>query len=728
MAFNSSNKDLYRQYLYQNNMIDPTGDDYTDPHPAFLNAVGQSTSQASGPFDIPEGWQSSYQSTGNQENKKAKKKIEVSMTDEVLEKKDTSIDEKGDTTTIIEKTNLDETWNGSSIADNVLSFLGFGSANAEDPPQSLETPIPTEANASFTGDGFPYVDDSNNLVPKYITDGSGATILNPEWTEETGETRETREQDELNSAIRRTDQVTTQEAWENMQTLNPLYTEGDLVYDEETDTFALPNGRRIGDKIPLAEMFKAEVEKIRAKRKIEEAGLLDTTELPIVGANNKQVEKAIETIIEENPKGIDELNHFATWADGVSDAESQRAAKEYLEELKDEPTVKDRYKKAMAIAFAAMLFGDDFATAMNTGMGVIADDYATEAAEDKAESDAQIALNKKISEEMRALNIDDYKSERDSAESLTNSILLANHKAKIKAIEDGITYKSELHKENVAEGQKIMASIKASMAGDDAVMNFMNRNDMDGEMSGLLEVLQPAPNGLAPKGFVVDWNEPSQRTALSGILNKWIRERVRFGDNAAPLAAYASEMFVKTDLEEFAGIDPQLIAPTYAHLESRPFVGPVKEDGTREQHYVNMDNLDILHQGTKTGTEMTLKLGKEIQRLGGGDGGLGEKWTTALLWKDFQDFKKQSYASKGKLLDDPFTKMEKIAYNKGVGPFTQFVLVHLAGNNMLNDRTIGMNFDSSLKGESLEVQNAALKSYLDTGEYDLAKVKAAMKK
>ena len=147
------------------------------------------------------------------------------------------------------------------------------------------------------------------------------------------------------------------------------------------------------------------------------------------------------------------------------------------------------------------------------------------------------------------------------------------------------------------------------MAGDDAVMNFMNRNDMDGEMTGLLDVLQ----NQAPAGFEVDLNNYSQRTALGGVLNKWIRERVRFGDNAAPLSAYASELFIKTDLEEFAGIDPQLIAPTYAHLQSKPFVGPVKKDGTREQHFVNMDNLDLVHNGTKTGTEMTMKLGKQIE-------------------------------------------------------------------------------------------------------------------
>ena len=87
----------------------------------------------------------------------------------------------------------------------------------------------------------------------------------------------------------------------------------------------------------------------------------DTSELKknlddIPWAENKGlVLDSIKTLQEEDPSGeaIKTINNFAEWADEVSDEESQAAAEAYLEDLANQPTVNDRFKKAMAIAFAA---------------------------------------------------------------------------------------------------------------------------------------------------------------------------------------------------------------------------------------------------------------------------------------------------------------------------------------------------------------------------------------
>ena len=329
---------------------------------------------------------------------------------------------------------------------------------------------------------------------------------------------------------------------------------------------------------------------------------------------------------------------------------------------------------------------------------------------------------KKLSEEDRALErsvlLADYNSKRDAEESLYNSVQLANHNANIKALEEQAKAGAKRQKDNMDAGTKIMDSIKTSMGGDDSIQTFMNRNDMDGEMSGLISVLETQ----SPDGFSLNFNNAEQRHAISGVLNKWVRERSQYGEGSAPLAAYAQEFFIKTELEEFAGIDPIHIAPSRAQLEARPVIGM---EGREENLYVEMNNLP---NGTRDGTMNTLKLGKKIKDLGAQ--GLGEKGVTALLWKDYQDFKRQSYENfKEKKVkvgqDDAFTTMQRIAYNKGWGPFTQFVLVNMAGK--LNADNIGMNFDTALKGESEEVQDIAMTNYMTNGSYNLEQIKSQLK-
>ena len=142
-------------------------------------------------------------------------------------------------------------------------------------------------------------------------------------------------------------------------------------------------------------------------------------------------------------------------------------------------------------------------------------------------------------------------------------------------------------------------------------------------------------------------------------------------------------------------------------------------DGVRTKQ-VYVGNSQELGPLIKAGTEATQQLGTEIEKLGAS--GLGERGTTILLYKDYTDFMKQSF-DKG---DGVFETMEKVAYQKGWGPFTQFVLVHM--KNKLTLDNIGKNFDSLLANESEEIDVRALKMYMETGAYDLEQIKRELNK
>ena len=151
-------------------------------------------------------------------------------------------------------------------------------------------------------------------------------------------------------------------------------------------------------------------------------------------ANDKLKYDSINTLAKEDPEKIKVLNHFASWMEdeNVSDADSLRAAEDYLENLKNEPTVHDRVKKAMAIAFAAMLFGDDLTTAMNTGFGVVDDDYIAEATAEAAAAATNAELQKTVAKEYRANVESDRRKARDFAYDMAK---LKNEQG-VKAAED----------------------------------------------------------------------------------------------------------------------------------------------------------------------------------------------------------------------------------------------------------------------------------------------------
>jgi hypothetical protein len=76
-----------------------------------------------------------------------------------------------------------------------------------------------------------------------------------------------------------------------------------------------------------------------------------------------------------------------------------------------------------------------------------------------------------------------------------------------------------------------------------------------------------------------------------------------------------------------------------------------------------------------------------------------------------------------------FKHMQQIAYQKGWGPFTHFVNVVLGEKGpTAYDENLGMNYDSDLIGQSEAISNAAIKSFLETGTYDLEAIKEQLKK
>ncbi len=662
-----------------------------------------------------------------------KAKFEVSIAnDGAIETKSQTTMSNGDTTEIKNKTQNDT---DQSILDTVLATLGIGEAKASTDSGSfitstdqLETPAPAGVYESD------YFDDvsgelikssaidpkQDNLTsglfdgtynsdlyenPKYVLDGSGAFVPNPNYDPEAG-------QGAKSSAY-------------------PDTPEGDLnriisktPYDEVQSVLAALE--KDTDTPVTAESFKAELERQKKLQEISTSSILDTTEVPIVTedkskatekekeATEDMVQEAVKVIASEQPNELTRLNDFALWADGVSDDQAIREAEAVLEQIANAPTVTDRFKKAMGVAFGAMLFGDDFVTAMNTGLGVVADDYSAEATAAQEARDAQIELQQEIAKEQRALQNDlfkaDYNSSRDAQEAITK--MIAEYEMKLPEKERNAA--AARMKENIEAGRVIMEDTINSIGEDKA--NFIN---LDGEWTGLLVALEESK----PAGFAVDVTDPVQRTALNGVFTKYITEQRAYGNKSAPLASYAQEFFIKNELREFTegmgAIDPNLISPTREYLENRPFVGPMNENGVRTKQ-VYVGNSNELGPLIKDGVENTQKLGAEIQKLGAS--GLGERGTTILLYKDYTDFMKQSF-DRG---DGAFEKMETIAYQKGWGPFTQFVLVNM--KNKLTLDNIGKNFDSLLANESEEVEVRALKMYMETGAYDLEQIKRELNK
>ena len=387
------------------------------------------------------------------------------------------------------------------------------------------------------------------------------------------------------------------------------------------------------------------------------------------------LEKVVNAIKEEDPSGkaIETLNDFATWADTVPDEVAIREAETYLQGLKDSPTVSQRFRKAMAIAMMAMLFGDDFTTAMNTGFEVVADDYAAEAAAEKEIRDAQIALDKEIAKEERAFKRDNLKSHRDYIEQLN----LEKFKLGAKALEEAEKAEALIGTNNQKTINDMADDFWKSLPDVDSKKPYLGIN-FQGEMAGALDWLN---NNV---GFRIDFaNNPDQVYAFNNTFQEWMEDMKNF-PGTPRFEVYVRDMFIKSELSQYKPLNPDLISPSMSYLDK-----------------VKVDPKDVNHRSVK---ESVSTLNEHIQDWAEILG--AEKYSIGLMTKDFEDFRKN--------FPTEFGVLKKSADAKGEGVFTRFV------NSKLADAgSLGMNYDLEAKGKTAPEIAALIRAEMekiDTGK------------
>ena len=409
------------------------------------------------------------------------------------------------------------------------------------------------------------------------------------------------------------------------------------------------------------------------------------------GKNDKANEKlkydSINTLAKEDPEKIKVLNRFASWMEdeNVSDAESLRAAEDYLENLRNEPTVHDRVKKAMAIAFAAMLFGDDLTTAMNTGFGVVADDYAAEEAAEAAEAEAAAALQKTLATEARANAEWDRRKiineELDYAKWLRENKLTESKEAKAEA--EAITSGNFNYIKD--RSNSYWNSIKGTKAAD----KFNNINDFQIQMDRAYDWMNRNWKGL------IDFeNNVDQRVGFEDAFAKWMRDKQIF--DAPAFENYIQDAFIKIkfaagkDGSDATYIEPSLIAPTAQYLS-------------------DINKYD--EKTVKRGKESVAKLYNKVESQVIPDVGT-EKHALMLLKKDFNDFKNYEFDGTPVPEDEVsarYAKLLKDANDVGEGVFTRFVLQNLPPKSIW-----GYGYDPEAKGKSAKQLGIMAKKYLES--------------
>ena len=415
---------------------------------------------------------------------------------------------------------------------------------------------------------------------------------------------------------------------------------------------------------------------------------------------------ALKEIKETDPtgKGIDTLNAFADWADTHTDQEAEREAEIYLQSLKDSPSVDSKFRKAMAIAMMGMLFGDDFTTAMNTGFGVVADDYAAEALAAKTQAEA----NEVLAKEQRKFAYETLGSERDFAE----QVALKGMEQDASTVKERKAAESKRLKDNVELGAKVLSEmIESVKAHPKYQMSGLAGQSVTQQMSGFMDEIESS----SPDGFKLDLYNNKQMYAMSGALENFIHQSLHYDKLGAPDAkSYASEMFTKLEVEKYTDISPNIISPSASLLNgagtgeaNKVRLTKIKGEETAPTHYVDPNVLREKYQGTRNGHKQTIRLGETVTALAGlksaAGNVMGEQTALILLKKDYDDFLR--------FQPESFRRNERMAYSAGVGPFTRFVLTELAGKT--ND-TIGINFDTVLQNSSITDRNTVLSGYIKT--------------
>jgi len=380
-----------------------------------------------------------------------------------------------------------------------------------------------------------------------------------------------------------------------------------------------------------------------------------------------KVIEAVKIIKEEDPTGIalTTLNDFATYADTVTNKEAVASAKQYLQELKDSPTVTSRFRKAMAIGMLAMLFGDDFTTAMNTGFGVVADDYEKEETEAAAKASAEAALQKTIATEKRAAAEWDRRTVID-AQIAYNKELRATNGTRNK---ESLAAQQKISSDNFSYIQDRADKYWKGLS-DKAKDKFKNVNDFQIQMDQAMDWMTRNWTGQVDFG-----NSTNQRVAFENAFSVWMQEKQMF--DTAGFQTYIQDAFIKQKFTDDATyIEPSLISPDRNTLI---------EEGKYSQTKAT--------RARKSVAALYTKLNDQIIPIVG-----NEKHALMLLKKDFNDFKINQ--------PDRYEKLLKASNKVGEGVFTRFV------NQLPANSKWGMLYDADAKGKTDQELLTAIKLYI----------------
>jgi hypothetical protein len=364
------------------------------------------------------------------------------------------------------------------------------------------------------------------------------------------------------------------------------------------------------------------------------------------------VKSAVSIIADEDPDAITELNNFANWADTVTDKEAQVEAERYLQSLADEPSVNDRFKKAMGIAFAAMLFGDDFSTAMNTGLGVVGDDYANEAATEAAAAATQAELNKTLAKEKRE------QMEWDRQKLISFDMDMAK-----KAFDQNAT----VSKEDKAALKKINDNNYKWMK--ETANGYYNRRNEDekkiiGTNGNFLHQYRTALQFAKSVKPDVVWDLESnenQAIAFNTTFEKWLQDTMNMSEygGVPDFKTYIQDSFIKTEMAD------KMLLPL---KDTNPTIDDMKSAN------INPDTINwkLSKESTRAASE-TIESFSQI---------MGEAKTLKLLAKDYSMFKKSK----------EFEAFEQRAHEQGIGAFIHYVNVEASRPDYL----IGTAYDSEV--------------------------------
>mgnify|MGYP005989664871 FL=1 len=505
-----------------------------------------------------------------------------------------------------------------------------------------------------------------SLFGNIVVDQSGSTVDN-----NTG-TLAIDDQDRADAQTAIIESYNNQDMMELYNTRPDLYAEvvsGEIPMEQREDphegkTYTAPGFD--GSELHAAEVELATQEKIKEEEKELEKNFDD---LPWAGDKGIDLTAVVKEIKETDPKAIEVLNEFASWADTVTDEVAIKEAENYLLSLKNSPSVDRRFRKAMSIGMLAMLFGDDFTTAMNTGFGVVADDYAAEAEAAKAEAETAAELAKTIAAEARSNAESDRRKARDFAYDMAKTRaelgvkaaedLEAEIKARAGKNQDYISKEASHYESILTEDQKKTLGVFNFGAQYDRALQFVKKAQPD-----------------------VVWdlkNNNDQRVAFDTQFQKWLSDKLNgnnFGQGVPAFANYMQDAFIKTQLEGESILNMKDTNPSLYDLQ---------------QMGIDTDKIDF-----GAGMEATNAAYTKIEDY---STGFNERGTLALMAKDYYDWQKSD--------PDAHKDMVRRANEQGIGGFIWYVTRHVEPTD-----TIGTKYDPLAVGKDNEWRSDFAIQYL----------------